>query len=405
MTPDSPPSSPPSPSKRRTPLVVAVLGAAVLLAGVGLLSRRAGGGEDPSGARQGAASASPRQEPSPKAPAGAGGDAAPAQEAEAAARRFDATTCWRDLERFNEAVTLETFRAWAAPLLASGDPLVQKYLKERLAELIGNDAGRASEVLGWAREAGPQEFGVILSGLRDAEAVHLPQVAAKLADLALDGSIELERRAGLMSALDTQKRFEPAMLGRLADFARDPGSGEAGWAATRTIGRVMKRDFEKGGNATAYLDKLLTIGAESIDENIRYLALTMPMHSAPLLDARATERYAKVLTSEGSPDVRDAAAHNLSLSEDKQKVLALFTQAFASERELCVRWSLFRFAARAAGRDALPVLADMALLDLRFQPTYQDFERVYASGILDFERVWMNLSTQDPHGCLHRDDH
>ena len=56
-----------------------------------------------------------------------------------------------------------------------------------------------------------------------------------------------------------------------------------------------------------------------------------------------------------------------------------------------MRWALFRFAARAAGKDALPAMANMAITDPRFQGDYHDFERLYASGIVDFDRVWFGL--------------
>ena len=222
--------------------------------------------------------------------------------------------------------------------------------------------------------------------------------------MSLDSTIPNERRAGLLAALDTQKHFEPAVLGRLTDLAKSADSGDAGWAATRTIGRVMETDFKRTGNATPYLSKLLAIGTESADDDIRYLAVSMPMHAAPILDERATASYAKILTTEGSANGRDAAAHMLSLSPDKAKVLAIFSKAFQMDTDICVRWALFRFAARAAGQDALPTMADMAAADPRFQDDYQIFEQIYASGVLDFERVWLALPSQDPHGCLHRPD-
>ncbi len=405
MTPDSPPrtdSSETGISRRRTPLLVAGLGLVGLLAGVGLVTLRA---DDETSQAPSAAPATPKQASAGKGgPAGANGPPGPWAPGEARGPQFDATTCWRDLERFNEEVTIGNFREWAAPLLAGRDALVRDYLKERLTELIGNDAGRASEVLSWARDARGKEFGVYLMALRDSEAVHHPQVASQLTDMGLDARIEPERRAGILSALDTQKRFEPATLERLTSFAKDPASGEAGWAATRTLARVMKRDFLQGGNLSPYMDKLLTIGAESPDEQIRYLAQMMPMHAAPVLDAEATERYAKILATEGNEDGRDAAAHNLSLSQDKAKVLELFARQFETEQSVCVRWALFRFSARVSGKAALPVMANMAMIDPRFQPQYQAFEQLYASGTLDFVRVWNSLPNQDPYGCLDSHD-
>jgi hypothetical protein len=392
-------------SSRRTPLIVVGLGAALLLAGVGLLTR--GSGEEEPSAEEAAQAATPgstkhgHSHPGGAAPSGQVGAGAPREEQ---GPHFDSTICWQELERFNDEVTIENFREWAAPLLAARDGLVRDYLKERLTELIGGDAARASEVLGWARDATPREFAVYMMALRDSEAVHQPQVSAQLLELGLDERLAPDRRAGVLSALDTQKRLEPAALERLTNFAKDATSGEAGWAATRSIARVMKRDFQENGNLAPYMDKLLTIGAESPDEQIRYLGQMMPMHAAPVLDAEATERFARILATEGNEDGRDAAAHNLSLSQDKQRVLELFARTFETDTAVCVRWALFRFSARVAGKDALPVMANMAILDPRFQPQYQAFEQLYASGVLDFVRVWNSLPEQDPYGCLDRHD-
>ncbi|WP_425334808.1 hypothetical protein [Myxococcus stipitatus] len=385
--------------RRRGPVL---LGAILLVLAVGLLIRQGGEGAVLTGPT--AASAGAQAAPS-RTPRASGGTVAEGsvEEAEARAPHYDATTCWRDLERFNEGVSLETFRDWAAPLLSSRDPLVRMYLKERLTELIGNDAGRAGQVLEWTREAGPKEFKVFAMALKDSEAVHHPDVARRLVEMGLDAELDTERRAGLLSTLDTQKQLSPEVLTRLSDFAKDPASGEGGWAAARTIARVMKNDHERTANAAPYLDKLLTIGSQSLDEHVRYMALSTPMETAPVLDARSIDGYSKVLTSEGSPDGRGAAAHNLALSSDPAKVMETFSRAFEPEQDVCVRWALFRFSARAAGRDALPVMAKMALIDPRFQPMYQAFERIYASGVVDFERVWLALPDQDPYGCLHRD--
>lgn len=317
---------------------------------------------------------------------------------------FEATTCWRSLDEFNEGVTVETFRKWAAALMASEDEHVLTYLKERLAELIGPDGGRAAEVLGWVPEASPKEAGIFLSAIRSSQAVQQPAVAARLAAMGLDRSLPLERRAGLLAALDTQKHLDAATLGRFTELARDASSGEAGWAATRTIGRVMATDSQRSGSQAAYLDKLLTIGSDSSDDDIRYLAISMPMHADPILDRSALERYAKILTSEGSANGRDAAAHMLSLSQDKARVLEIFSSAFRADGDICARWAMFRFAARAAGKEALPVMADMASTDPRFQDDYRIFEQLYGSGVVDFDRVWLSLPNQDPHGCLHRPD-
>lgn len=355
---------------------------------------------------QASAPTSPAQPPSRgTGPAGASTQAgAEAPGEQARAPRFDATICWQELERFNAGATIHNFREWAAPLLSSRDALVRDYLKDRLTELIGNNPAHALEVLEWSRDAQGKSFGLFLTAVRDSEAVHQPQVSARLTDMGLDPTLASERRAGILSALDTQKRLAPATLERLSTFAKDPVSGEAGWAATRTIARVMKREFNQNADIAPYMDKLLTIGAESPDEQIRYLGQMMPMHAAPVLTAQDTERFTKILTSEGNEDGRDAAAHNLSLSEDKGQVLDLFAKTFQTEQSVCVRWALFRFSARTAGKAALPVMASMAAMDPRFQPQYQIFEQLYASGTLDFVRVWNALPNQDPFHCLDRHD-
>lgn len=401
MTPDSPHRSAPPPVKdpaRRGPKIAISLGAVALLVAVALLSR---GSPEDGGRPEAPQSAAPGPQPtgSAQAKAGSTGQAASAG-AESRPQQFNTTVCWEDLERFNEGVTLETFREWAGPLLAVKDPLVLEYLKGRLAELIGDDEGRASEVLGWARDASPAEFKLFMGGLRGSEA--LPRMASQLTALGLDEKLDLGRRAGFLDALQRMPRLEPAALDKLAAFAQDAASGEAGWVTTRAIGRVMQEDFKKSGNFKPYLDKLLTIGTQSADEQVRYLALEMEMHAEAPLDSKAIERLGKLMATEGSEDVRMVAAHDLSMSEDKSKALELYGKNFEIEKDLCVRWSLFRFAARTAGKDALPVMANMAVADPRFQGIYQEFEKLYASGIVDFSRIWFSLPTEDPFGCLDR---
>jgi hypothetical protein len=400
MTPDSPPrsaSAPASASSRSTPKIAIALGVVALLAAVALISR--GSAED-SGQSEAQQAAKPGAQPTGSEPSDSTGHAGQGARAEEKPPQFNQTSCWKDLEQFNDKVTLETFRAWAAPLLASKDPLVLDYLKARLAELIGNDEGRASEVLGWAREAAPAEFKLLMAGIRGSEA--LPRLAGQLTSLGLDESIDINRRAGFLDELQRMPRLEPAALDKLAAFAKDASSGEAGWVTTRAIGRVMNSDLMRTGNAKPYLDKLLTIGTESLDERVRYLALEMEMHSGVPLDTKSTAHLAKILATEGSDEVRQIVAHDLSFAEDKKQALDIYAKAFANEKDLCVRWALFRFAARAAGKDALPVMAEMAITDPRFQGNYQDFERLYASGIVDFDRIWFSLPSDNPHGCLDR---
>ncbi|WP_347402582.1 hypothetical protein [Corallococcus macrosporus] len=380
--------------------MLAGAGLVAVVAAVGLLWR--GGDEAPSASAVTSAVKAARAA-GLQGGGGGGGKASPGvEEAEAAERRFSDQTCFPELARFNDGVTLETFRDWAAPLLASKDPLVRDYLKSKLAELIGDDAGRAGQVVDWAREAQGAEFKVLLSGLRESDAVQRPQVAARLLEAGLDKGLPLDRRAGMLSALDSQKHLTPEAMDRMAEFARDPASAEAGWAATRTLGRVMTRESEALGDASPYLDRLITIATDSPDEQIRHLAQTAPLHNSPVLDKKTTDRFARILQSEGNEDGRDAAAQVLAMSTDKEQTLKLFADSFNREQSVCVRWALFRFSARVAGREALPVMANMATVDPRFQPLYGTFEALYAQGNVDFIRVWNELPDQNPFGCMDR---
>ncbi|NOK08279.1 hypothetical protein HNS30_04410 [Corallococcus exercitus] len=394
-------TSAPGPSRGRGVTRVLVgAGLVAVVAAVGLLWR---GGDDAQAPSTTAAPAKPTHAGGSHGGGGGAGKASSGvEEAEAAERRFSDQTCFPELARFNDGVTMETFRDWAAPLLASKDPLVRDYLKSKLAELIGDDAGKAGQVVDWARDAQGAEFKVLLSGLRESDAVQRPQVAARLLEAGLDKGLPLERRAGMLSALDSQKRLTPDAMDRMAEFARDPASAEAGWAATRTLGRVMTRESENLGDASPYLDRLITIATDSPDEQIRHLAQTAPLHTSPVLDAKTTDRFARILQSEGNEDGRDAAAQVLAMSSDKERVLKLFTDSFNREQSVCVRWALFRFSARVAGRDALPVMAQMATVDPRFQPLYGIFEMLYAQGNVDFIRVWNELPDQNPFGCMDR---
>jgi hypothetical protein len=383
----------------------AVAVGAGMLAVLGGLAVVWGGGDDANAKASASASVAAGQAGGTHAKGGGGGtQAAPVgvEEADAAPRQFSDQTCFPELARFNDAVTLETFRDWAAPLLASEDALIRDYLKAKLAEVIGNDGAKAVQVVDWARDAQGAEFQVLLSGLRDSEAAQRPEVASRLLEAGLDPKLANDRRAGMLSALDTQKHLSPAAMDRMTEFAREAGSEEAGWAATRTLGRVMNRELENHGSASPYLERLATIATDSPDEQIRHLAQTAPLHESPVLDEKMTDRFTRILQSEGNEDGRDATAQVLSMSSDKERVLKLFSDTFPREQSVCVRWALFRFAARTAGRDALPTMAGMATADPRFQALYGTFESLYASGNTDFVRVWNELPDQNPFGCLDR---
>jgi hypothetical protein len=184
--------------------------------------------------------------------------------------------------------------------------------------------------------------------------------------------------------------------------ALEADGGGAAWTATRTIGRVMKEDFSRTGEFAPYWDQLLEISTRTKDPALRVLALEMPAYVDPLLRAEQIDDLAKVLTSAPEREVREMAAFQLGLTKDPQRVLGVFRAAFPRERELCVRWAMIRFAVRAAGPRAMPLLEELARVDSRFAVDVADFRRIYATGIEDFERVW--LDKVEHHACS-ADDH
>lgn len=308
--------------------------------------------------------------------------------------------CWTGLDELDAAVTLASFRAWAAPLIAAGDPNVLEYLADRLAELVGDDERAAHEVLGWVRDTAGDEIWLVLEGLKRAPAIHQPAVADALARVGLDPAIDAEHRTAIFAALDTQRQLAPDILDGLAGAAMADDPGEAGWVAARTVGRVMIEEQHRGGEPAPYVERLLAIGARSPDAQVRSVALEMPMHVDAPVDGAASSRLAAIITGDPDPEVRKTAIHDLSLAVDRDQALQAYENAFRSEHDVCVRWALFRFTARLAGARALSVMARMALLDPRFASDLEIFQRIYASGVVDFERVWQSLPDDDPHHCL-----
>src|SRR5262249_60728183 len=105
---------------------------------------------------------------------------------------------------------------------------------------------------------------------------------------------------------------------------------------------------------------------------------------------------AQMLVGAPEREIREMAAYQLGLTEDAQRVLGIFRAAFPLERDLCVRWAIFRFAVRAAGPRSIPLLNELARLDPRFQPDLVDFQQIYATGVHDFERVWLDKAEHHP---------
>ena len=319
-----------------------------------------------------------------------------------AAEEIPGAHCWQGLLDVDRTASIPALRTVLARALASGDELLAAYVGDRLVELVGADVARAGELLDWATATTGKEAEVVFGALARTAAVHDPAIAARVLRAGEDRTADEVRRAHAIGALETQTRLPPDSLARVAAVALEADGGGAAWTATRTIGRVMKEDFARTGEFAPYWDQLLDISTRTKDPAIRVLALEMPAYVDPLLGAEQIDDLAKVLASAPEREVREMAAFQLGLTKDPQRVLGVFRAAFPRERELCVRWAMIRFAVRAAGPRAMPLLEELARVDSRFAVDVADFRRIYATGIEDFERVW--LDKVEHHACS-ADDH
>lgn len=306
--------------------------------------------------------------------------------------------CWDGLAALDRSATLESLHAAVAAAIQARDTALVAYLQERLTELVGNDPDRALQLVAWAVNAAPPEPAIYLEALKAAPAVRHPRVTEKLMAVAENKSLFTQDRAAVLDALETQHRFTPEMRGRIKAIAMDDSADSAAWVATRTLGRVMKEDYERTGTYAPYWKDLLDIGTTSEDTAVRLLALEMPSYSDPLLDPDSIDALAKVMRTDKERDVREMAAFRLAVTEDPQKALDAYRAAFDGEHDLCVRWAFLRFAVRAAGADALPLVEEFARKDPRLRQDYLDFKALYATGTTDFARIW--LGKKEHHDCV-----
>ncbi len=305
--------------------------------------------------------------------------------------------CWPALRDFDRAATLEDLHA-AIAAVGGQDVLLAEYLQEKLTELIGSDPVRAQTVLGWARQAAGPELEILLGALKEAPAVREASVAQALLAVGEDQAAAVDLRSRALDALETQGRLDDGMMGRIKAIAMDENSDAAAWMATRTLGRVMKEDVDRTGSYERYWKELLSIGRESEETAVQLLALEMPSYADPVLEEGSIEALAELLRSDPDRNVREMAAHRLSVTRASDRVLAIFRAAFPQERDECVRWAIFRFTARVAGPGALPLLAELAAIDPRFKPDHDEFAALYASGTVDFARIWLGVTER--HQCL-----
>jgi hypothetical protein len=291
---------------------------------------------------------------------------------------------------------MEAVRVAAQQASARGDEPALGFLSERLTELIGKDSSAALQVVAWAETATEPELSLYLRAVREAQAVREPAVASRLLSLAETGP-DPDRQVMALVALETQQSLKPEALEQLTALAQRSGpSTNVARHAVRTLGRVMENAFQHTGRLEPYVDKLLEVARASPEPAVRGLAVEMLGYPDARLEGAAVASLAALMKKDPNPWVRELAALVLSSGRDTQGVLGHFREAFPAEKERCVRWALVRYAVRAGGAQALPLLRDFARIDPRFQQDLVDFQALYDAGHVDFNHVWMNKRVRHP---------
>ncbi|HZI03915.1 MAG TPA: HEAT repeat domain-containing protein, partial [Archangium sp.] len=333
-----------NPLKVATALIAALLfglGAAVLwprLSGEAT-AEHVGAAADAQGAQAGAVS--------PALAAGSGAAQPQGQGPKPANDVIPMPGCWSGTLEFDRHISMENFRQALDNAVHAGDRFLATYLQERLTDLVGQDTGRALQVLEWAKQASGPALGIYMDALKASAAIHHPQVVEQVLKMGEDKGATLLHRGAAMDVLEVQKNFNPAALARVKAIALDESLDSVSWIATRSIGRVMKTEYENSGDFKPYWNELLNISEKSDDMAVRQLALEMPSYFDPLLDKDSMDRLNRLMVNDTERDVREKAAHRLAFTEDPSKSLDYYREAFGKEHDICMRWALMRFAFRA----------------------------------------------------------
>lgn len=316
---------------------------------------------------------------------------------------FPTPTCRAGITQFDASIgqlgtlgDLQSIRTALQQAIASDDPQLGQYLRERLTELIGQDSARALEVIGWAENTHGIELGIYMQAVKDSAAVRDPQVVERLLTMA-ERHADTQHAVAALDALETQPSLTPAQLDRLATLGKDKAGGPAAKAAVLAIGKVMENDLER---FEEYVARLLDIAESQVHEDVVALALEMSgTYTQPMFGDVSRQRLANFILHHPSKNVRIGAALVISTARDTEAVLKVYRQAFRESNDLCLRWNMLKFSVRAAGAKALPLIEEFAALDPRFQKDQLDFKDIFASGIVDWEHVWLAKNAQGEHPC------
>jgi hypothetical protein len=316
--------------------------------------------------------------------------AQPARTGAEAEQRMPRLTCRAGYLDFESLHGLAGVRAAIRQAIEQNDQAALTFLGERLSEVLGRDALGALQVVTWADTAVEPELSVLMSGLRNSEAVKDPRVAARLFSMA-ESHVDPGHQAQALIALETQERFDAAAMDRLATMAKkDTLVTGVAMHAARTLGRVMDNDFKASGDVAPYMTRLLDVAKGSTEPDVRMLAVEMGTYPAARLDEAPVRELSRLMREDPDGDVREMAALVASSGRDTEAVLRQYAEAFRAEKSLCVRLAILIYTLRAGGAEALPQVKEYARLDRRFEQDYVDFKTLYDAGHTDFDRLWLN---------------
>lgn len=264
---------------------------------------------------------------------------------------------------------------------ARDDHALLRYAEELLREWVGGDVERALTLLAWIRRtAARPELDVLFEALSRSEAFQNPRVLEAVVRL-LEEDADGPRRALAAFALRNARRLADGLIERLEAVARaGPPEGVLHGLA-QAFGAV------RAGEALLGLAEL----PEAREPALESLSLI-----DPAVSARQVARLEAWLASDPNPQVRALAAAALGAAGDdgRDRVLALYEQAFMAEGDPYVRHVLLTHAARLGGQEALPVLERMARRDPYFAPDVREYAEIFRTAV-DWDRVGLEKAARD----------
>lgn len=314
--------------------------------------------------------------------------------------------CVADLLALDAMPALDGVRAALARGWPADDGALAAYLSDLVAERVGGSVTLALEVVDWAMGASVAQARALLDGVARSSGGRDTSVGARLLELADQRDLDERVRAAALDALRAQPRLEAAAGARLGALALDQGSPAVAWHATRALGTAMAQRVQSGADSGAEWKTLAEVAKASDEPAVRALALEASLQADRILRREDIEVVVALLPHEPHRDVRELAIFQLGLTDAPTEALAAMSRAFDEEYDRCVRWAIVRFAVRAAGADALPLLERFARVDPAFAEDVADFRALFAAGYQDFEQIWLHKAERhfcsiedgEPHG-------